>query len=470
LPRALLGVGLLMAGPIKAQCQTELPLMEYSQACEKLHAIDESPLLSHFESLSTAQQQALLSDIHNLDTAALTQQRRTLQAHLSAAPDDVRDKCDAFHDYAYSGDASDISMGQQLIADGKVGALLIAGGQGSRLGFNGPKGTFPISVVNGKYLFQLFAEKVKAASLRYGRPLFLAIMTSPLNHADTLAFFEQHAHFGLDKEQLYFFSQTEMPFLDDQGHLMLHEGFIAKGPDGNGSSLREFVRSHIWQHWQSAGIAYVNYVLIDNPLADPFDAELVGFHAKHQNDMTIKCVEKAYPQERVGLLIQSKEGTKVVEYSEMDTQERTAIADDGKLKHRCANISLFCFNMSFIQKAATLPLPWHLAYKPIAVGAPPAWKFETFIFDIMTATHKVKALLYPRAQCFAPLKNASGPDSIDTVKDALLAYDLEILSQIVGRKISHCQLELAQDFHYPTPELQAKWYNHPGPFSGYISP
>ena len=443
--------------------------MDYSEAHEKLKSINEDALFDHWQELSSAQQQLLLSDIQILSVDEVTKQKQFLLDHTSM-PKQEASPCHAFNDYAYSGNRDDATFGMTLIAEGKVGALLIAGGQGSRLGFNGPKGTFPISLIENKSLFELFAEKVKAASLCYGRLLRLAIMTSPQNHAVTIAFFEEHNHFGLDPSQLSFFSQSEMPFLDEKAHLMLHEGTIAKGPDGNGSSLREFVRSGIWERWHSEGISYINYILIDNPLADPFDAELVGFHARNNNEMTIKCVEKAYAEESVGLIVNTNAGIKVVEYSELPDEERSSVAADGKLKHRLANISLFCLDMPFINHAASKALPWHLANKPIATSAPIGWKFETFIFDIMPASTQVKALLFPRSQTFAPLKNEKGPDSIETVKNALLQRDHAQLSMLVGRDIPPGLLELAQEFYYPTQEMEAKWWEHPGPFEGYIRP
>ncbi|MGZ3809994.1 MAG: UTP--glucose-1-phosphate uridylyltransferase, partial [Bacteriovorax sp.] len=336
--------------------------------------------------------------------------------------------------------------------------LLVAGGQGSRLSFEGPKGTFPVSLIQHKSLFQLFAERTLAAGIQVGRALCLAIMTSPQNHEETLKFFDDHERFGLTQDQLFFFQQEELPFLNDQGHLMLNESKIAKGPNGNGSALTHFITSEIGRIWQQQGVEYINFILVDNPLADPFDAELIGFHARNDCDITVKCIAKEHPDEQVGVLVKTPEGTRIMEYSEMNMSDREARNTDGSLQYQCANISLFCFSLSFVNNAMkSASLPWHLAYKAIHPNGPKGWKFETFIFDWMAYTQKIKALFYPRAQCFAPLKNISGKNSLEDVQQALLHYDHEILQTLCGQPVSTLPIELDPQFYYPTNELLNTW-------------
>lgn len=442
-------------------------IMNYSEAWHKLKGLGEEHLLDGWQELNEQQQQKLLIDITLINSETFKAQQQKIRDNAQ----EQRDKMinyQAFQDYVQAG-ASYKSLGQQLIAEGRVGCLLVAGGQGTRLSHHAPKGTFPVSNIMSKSLFQLFAEKVKAAGAQAKRPLQLAIMTSPKNHVDTLAFFQAHDNFGLEEEQLHFFSQTELPFLDNQGHLLLQaDGSLAKGPDGNGSSLTAFQKSGIWDLWQQQGITFINFILVDNPLAEPFDAELVGFHSQNSCDMTIKCVEKSCPEERVGLIVATDQGPRIAEYSEMSESERFATLQDGTLRHRCANISLFCLSMDFVKKASLQPLPWHLAYKAVQAGGPLAWKFETFIFDIMAYEPRLKAVLYPREQIFAPLKNDSGPDSLQTVQAALLKRDCTILAEICGCSIETDMIELDQQFYYPTDELLTAWKGKQGPFHGYI--
>ena len=343
-----------------------------------------------------------------------------------------------FNDYHHSGSETHRTSGKKLLAEGKVGCLIVAGGQGTRLSYQAPKGTFPVSVIKKKSLFQLFAEKTIAAGKQVNRQLPLAIMTSPLNHAATLAFFRENRNFGLAEEQLFFFMQDELPFLDNAGHLLLNQDhLLAKGPDGNGSSLKGFVNSGIWDTWSKNGVEYLNYILVDNALADPFDAEFIGFHAAEKADITVKCVERTIPDERVGLLVKTNAGVAVVEYSEMNTEERREILPNGQLKHRCTNISLFCFSMNFVKSASSVKMPWHFAAKPIYLNGPTAWKFETFIFDYFALAKNIQALLYPRDQTFAPLKNEEGQDSLETVQKALLKRHRGI-----GRDLRPCYSEV----------------------------
>lgn len=451
--------------------------MVYEDALSKLEMLGEEHLLSRWQDLNPKQQQHLLQEIEMLHPHTFQAQQAVLQAQQAVLKTPLETNAEkslpleAFSDYAYKGSENNLSVGRKLLAEGKVGVLLVAGGQGTRLSFDGPKGTFPISVVAGKTLFQLFAEKVVAASKCYGRLLPLAIMTSPHNHAATVAFFQQHGNFGLDPQQLFFCTQTELPFLDDQGHLMLLDEFsIAQGPDGNGSSLKAFVQAGIWEAWSKAGVEFLNFILVDNPLADPFDAELIGFHATEHAAITLKCVSKNLPEERVGVVVSTEKGPRIIEYSEMEENELKALSSDGLLKHRCANISLFCFDMDFIKQSSRCALPWHLAYKAITVGGSKGWKFETFIFDVMAQTNRIKVLLYPRLECFAPLKNEKGEDSIQTVQSALLQRDVALMEHILGRAITHDTFELAQEFYYPTEGLLNQWKDYSGPFQGYIAP
>lgn len=347
-------------------------------------------------------------------------------------------------------------QGAHLIKEGKLGCLLLAGGQGTRLQFNGPKGCYPISVVHGKSLFQLCAEKVLAASHWAGRPLLLAIMTSPENDAQTKEFFQKHAFFGLDSSQIYFFSQTELPFLDERGEVLFEEkGKIVVGPDGNGSSLKQFVASGIYKEWQRKGIEFLNVILVDNPLADPFDAELVGYHSYHNLDVTLKCTEKKDPAERVGVVVSKGGKAAVVEYSELSEEQKQERREDGKLAYACANLSLFCFSMDFILKISDQEIPLHKAWKKThaidgtgILKETMAWKFETFIFDWLDYTRRARVLLYPRNECFAPLKNFSGEDSPETVRRALQEREQKLFEKIHGQPAPAAPFEVPADFYY----------------------
>ncbi len=430
--------------------------MNYQSALAKLQPVHQEHLLKFWDSLSPAEQKLLLADIDQLNIETFLAQ----QAVISRPVPIDTDKIEPCREYAHSGNKEDYLLGKQLIAKGKAGCLIVAGGQGTRLRFDGPKGMFPITPVMRKSLFQLFAEKTLSASKQSNHPLPLAIMTSPLNDAVIKEFFTKNNYFGLLASQLFFFTQKLLPFLDSEGNMFLDSPCsISKGPDGNGYSLRYFHESGIWQQWQNLGIEQVNYLQIDNPLADPFDAELLGFHHRTKADATIKCVQRLDANEKVGVLVKKGDRIAVVEYSELPFKEVS--------QYPLANISLFCFSMDFIKTAG--PLPFHASFKAAKTldgtpAEPNAWKMETFIFDNLS--NKVNALLYPREECFSPLKDAEG---VKRVQQALQASDIEVVKKVSGFPPPKQPFELSQDFYYPTPFLLSVWQDRPFPDKSYIT-
>lgn len=451
--------------------------MDKTAAREKLRSIGQKHVFVHFDTLTALQQGELIAQVDALNIPTLRQQ----QQMLVSSPQQTVRLLDPLQEFSTIGNPENIKAGKKLIAEGKVGCLVVAGGQGTRLRFDGPKGIFPVSVIKKKSLFQLLAEKVLAAGKQVGRQLPLAVMTSPQNHERTLHFFEEHQNFGLDREQLTIFCQGMLPLLNPQGNLFLDQPHhIAVGPDGNGSSLKHFVMQGIWEKWYDRGVRFLNFVLIDNPLADPFDAELVGFHHHRGADVVAKCTPRLHSEEKVGILIRHEDKARVIEYSELPEEECTATLEDGSLKHACANLSLFSFSMDFIHGAAKAQMPFHLAKKAVKyltpegktmqAEEPNACKFEAFIFDVLPLALKVQALLYPREQCFAPLKNAQGEASIVTVQAALQYRDREIIKAITGAEPPTHPFELAQEFYYPTEDFLENWKRKPLAEETYIEP
>ncbi len=373
------------------------------------------------------------------------------------------DFIEPFDDYDTSGNIDNFKRGKELIAEGLAGCLIIAGGQGTRLKFDGPKGMFPVSKFNKKSLFQLFAEKTFFAGVEAKRKLPLAIMTSKQNYDEINKFFNDNNFFGLDKTQVFFFKQDDLYLLDEEGNPFLDKmGNLAKGPGGNGTALRHFVKSGVFKKFQDMGIKYLNFVLVDNPLADPFDAEFLGFHEKTGADVLIKCCKRLNANELVGTYVMHHNQVKVIEYSEFPKGENID-------KYFLINLSLFSFTMDFINKVSSVDLPLHLAHKAnsymnnngnvVDPSKPNSWKFEEFIFDVLPYAKKVKALLFPREVCFAPLKNATGPDSLESVQKAMQHLDRLIFSKLSGQKLKDEEFELSQEFYYPTPEFIKKWKN-----------
>lgn len=418
--------------------------MKFEEAKEKLEKISQGHILQFWYDLSEREKTELLQEIETLDVKTFCLQREMIHAQKKSFSEEIF----PFGEVENCGSSQDREHGLDLIKAGKVGCLIIAGGQGTRLSFSGPKGCFPVTAVKQKSLFQLYGEKIAFLSKKVNYPLPVAIMTSPQNDHDTKHFFYDNHFFGLQEGQVFFFSQKMLPMLTDQGSLFLEEkGKLALGPDGNGFSLKYLAETPFFNKWKEQGVEYVNFVLIDNSLADPFDQELVGFHERQGNDMTVKCIKKIDPNEKVGVLVRVNGKPKVIEYSEFPNDEM--------LKKRCelANLSLFCFSVSFIEKMKANKMPLHLAHKVATVLgeralAPNAWKFETFIFDSLEFTNKVSALLYPRERCFAPLKNASGDNSIKTVQQALEKEERRLYREATGHDAPPGPFELPIEYYY----------------------
>jgi len=334
-------------------------------------------------------------------------------------------------------DPTDCERGRQLLAAGQVGCLVLAGGQGTRLNWPGPKGTYPLTRFQKKTLFQLLCEKTRAASEEIGAPLPLAIMTSPLNHKETESYLKKQGRFGLDVDQIVLFEQEMQPFIGGPG----------SGPTGNGDALKLLVRAGIWQ-----GRSLVQVVPIDNPLANPFDATLCGFHDRQGADVTMKVIERK-GNEKVGVVGTEHGKIKVIEYFELP-EESTG--------WKFAHITLFCFSMEFAKQVKDVQLPWHHAQKKGVT------KRETFIFDLLDYAKEPRVIVYPRSETYAPLKNAEGENSPETVRAALLIADQRQYKKVTGVDVAKAVFELDPRFYFPSDALIKKWRGRPLPSQPYV--
>ncbi len=324
--------------------------------------------------------------------------------------------------------------GEAALRAGRVAAFTVAGGQGTRLGFDGPKGTLPITPVTGKSLFQVFAEKIRAAAARYCKPIPWLIMTSDLNHADTEAFFHQHHHFGLDPNLVLFFQQGTMPAVTTDGKIILSApDEIALSPDGHGGSVRALVRSGALEKITALGCDTISYFQVDNPLVRPIDPEFIGFHLLAESDFSSKSLPKAYPEEKVGVFCQHHDGhLHVLEYSNLP--EDLMLARDpqsGALRFSAGSIAIHILAADFVRHVGSgsdpaFRLPFHPAHKKIPFldpsgktilpDAPHGFKFEMFVFDALPFARNPLINETTRPLDFSPVKNAEGSDSPATCK------------------------------------------------------
>ncbi len=326
--------------------------------------------------------------------------------------------------------------GRGLLSEGKVAAFVVAGGQGSRLGFDGPKGCFPAGPVTAKSLFQIFAEGLVAAGRKYGRPAPWYIMTSPQNHGQTVEFFQQHRHFGLNPSDVMMFPQGVLPSFDLQtGRLLLAEkDEIATNPDGHGGSIKALWVSGAVEDMQRRGVEHISYFQVDNPLVRVVDPVFLGLHATaadSSGEMSSKMIPKAYPEERVGLFCRAGGRVQVIEYSDLPMDLQRQKLEDGTLRFIAGSIAVHAMSVEFVQRLSTDPsfdLPYHRAEKKVACidpesgsriepEKPNAVKLERFVFDAVPLGRASIVYETERTEEFAPIKNATGVDSVETSRE-----------------------------------------------------
>ncbi len=310
--------------------------------------------------------------------------------------------------------------GLELIKNGKCAAVTMAGGQGTRLGYSGPKGCFDIGI--GKSLFALQAERLLALASRTGSSIPWYIMTSEENNGDTRTFFRRNGNFGYPTENLFFFTQGMLPMLDTSGKILLSApGKIASGPDGNGGVFKALVSSGALSDIESRGIEYVFFCGIDNALVRLCDPVFLGFAADSGLPCASKSVLKRSPDEKVGVFckINGRPGT--IEYTELPAELRCATDSDGNLLYGDSNIVAHIIKTEALKAVCNRGLPYHAAFKKapfvnasgetVVPEMPNAWKFEAFIFDAFAYLDCMAILRVDREQEFAPVKNSEGEDS-----------------------------------------------------------
>lgn len=327
--------------------------------------------------------------------------------------------------------------GEAALAAGEVAAVLVAGGQGTRLGFDAPKGTYPIGPVSGSSLFQIHAEKLVALGRRFGASIPLYIMTSPENHEATVDYFDRHDRFGLEHVRL--FVQGQLPAVDaTTGKLLLAEkDSLALSPDGHGGTITALAarehpdRPSCLDEMRDRGIKTIFYFQVDNPLVQICDPAYLGLHLMDEADISFKVVEKQRPEEKVGVVVRVDGHAQVIEYSDLPEELSERREPDGGLQLWAGSIAIHCFDRAFLERLVSGEgqLPIHRALKkvphvneggnPVEPDSPNAVKFETFIFDALPLADRWSIVETERATEFEPLKNAIGLDSPASVRQRL---------------------------------------------------
>ena len=383
----------------------------------RLVSAGQEHLAEHARSLAPAERAAFCRELDAVDLGLV---RRLL---ADPVDDDLASGAiEPFPAVSLEGSAAEScrARGEALLAAGKVAAFVVAGGQGSRLGHEGPKGTYPATPLTGKPLFQVFAEKLLARGRRAGRAIPLLVMTSPLNDGETREFFARHGHFGLDPADVAFFPQGTLPAVDATGRLLLAEPTrLFRSPDGHGGSLRALHGSGELDRLRDRGVEHVFYFQVDNPLVDLCDPVFLGHHVTEGSEYSCKVVRKRDPGEKVGVVARRGGRPCVVEYSDLPADLRDARLPDGSLRFKEGSIAIHALTLDFIARLneGGFQLPFHQARKAIPVYEQgrfvevPGIKFETFVFDALPFARQVAVLEVPREREFSPIKNRDGADS-----------------------------------------------------------
>ncbi len=326
------------------------------------------------------------------------------------------------------------SAGEQALRNGEVGAILVAGGQGTRLGFDQPKGMFQIGPVSGRTLFQMFADRLRAVGDQFGRRIPLYVMTSDATDEETRAYFAQQDYLGLDRQDVHIFRQGTMPAVDSQtGKLLMSaKHSLALSPDGHGGTAGALDQSGSLDDAAQRGINYFSYIQVDNPLAALCDPVLLGHHVISRSEMTTQVIRKRTAMERVGNVVSIDGRAQIIEYSDLPQQPAEATGADGSLRLWAGNIAVHVVDLEFFSRLArsTDSLPFHRAHKGVACldeggslvqpTAPNATKFERFIFDMLPSAQNALVVEALPSEAFAPVKNAEGAET-DTPSLARLA-------------------------------------------------
>lgn len=406
-----------------------------------LAAIGQDHLLAFHDRLSPDQRAALLAEIQSVDLAGIPALVREYVHKRPGVAEGLRIEPAPCYSRQQGGldVRSYFERGVQLVRAGRVAAFTVAGGQGSRLGFDGPKGCFPGGSVTGKPLFACLAEWILAAQRRWCGPgvtIPWAIMTSPQNHAATVEFFRGNAFFGLAERDVLFFPQGVMPALDlASGRMLLADHHqLALAPDGHGGSIKALKVSGALDELRRRGVEHLSYTQIDNPLVRVIDPLFIGLHAAapdSSGEMSSKMVPKAHAAEKVGVLCLVNGKTAVIEYSDLPQELATRTDASGRLVFNAGSIAIHMLGVEFLERlnsaGSGVAMPYHRAEKKIphvdlATGArvepttPNAVKLETFVFDALPLARASIVLETDRVEEFAPIKNATGVDSVESCR------------------------------------------------------
>ena len=407
---------------------------KYYEAKRTLQEYNQEHLLSFYEKLTEEKREELLKEILSIDFKQL----ETLYRGINSTKTNSEQKIEPI-EYVDEAKLTEeqkqnyTQKGKEVLKSGKYAVITMAGGQGTRLGHNGPKGTFKLGIEPDKSLFEILCDKLKKLQIEYNVTTPWYIMTSKENNDDTVKFFEENNYFGYPKEAIKFFKQGEIPMIDKNGKILLtEEGLVKEAADGHGGIFEAMFKNNVVEDLKVKNIEWIFIGPIDNPLVQMTDELMIGYSVSEGVLATGKSIVKANPKEKVGVFCKRDGRPSVVEYTEISEEMAEETDENGELKFGESHINCNLFNIKAIEKIGNDKLPYHTAFKKatyidtegntIKPTEPNCYKFESFIFDAFEKIDRMGILRGSRENEFAPVKNAEGVDSPETARELYKKY------------------------------------------------
>ena len=408
--------------------------MKYEDAKRKLENSNQKHLLNFYDKMSKENQERLLAQIEKLD---LNQIEKLYDAIKNPVEEKTETKVEPI-EYVDKAKLSNeekeeyIKLGNEALSSGKIAAVTMAGGQGTRLGHKGPKGTYDLGLKSHKTLFEIICDTLKKVQAENGVTIPWYIMTSEENNEITEKFFETNNYFGYPREAIRFFKQGQYPMIDTNGKILLDEnGLIKEAADGHGGVYIAMLKNNILEDMKQKGIKWVVIGGIDNVLVKMFDPIFIGLYLKQGYPSASKSVVKSYPEEKVGVFCKKNGKPSIIEYTELSTEMANDRDENGELKYGESNIIVHIFEVNAIEKITKDRLPYHPAFKKanymdengniVIAEKENAYKFEAFMFDAFEQLDNMSILRVNREEEFAPVKN-SDEKGVDCPKTARELY------------------------------------------------
>ena len=409
--------------------------MKFEEAKAKLEKYGQEHILKSYERMNESDKDKLLDQISRIDFEKILD----LYKNADKKPEIHNDKIEPAP-YVDSLKLSEserdeyIKLGEKVIESGKLAVVTMAGGQGTRLGHNGPKGTFDIGLPSHKSIFEIQNDILKLANEKYAVTIPWYIMTSNANNDDTKNFFEEHNYFGYPKAEIdHFFTQGELPMIDENGKLILDEnGFVKEAADGHGGVFEAMATNGVLTDMKKRGVEWVFIAAVDNVLVKMADPLLIGFAIKNGYKIVSKTIAKKGPDERVGVFCKKNGKPYVIEYTEISEEYANARDENGELLFGESHVLLNLFNISALEEIEKYKLPYHTAHKKsdymnengemVKPEKTNAYKFETFLFDAFAKMPEIGLIRGVREEDFSPVKNAEGADSPETARRDYINY------------------------------------------------